>query len=94
MPHHATLIHVLIGEKNITEQMYEWYGPHETWKQKELRYRDFMTDEDVGKVIEVKWRQSNQRIDTFLFRIQNIDCEFRHDLFFPFQPICKWVKTF
>ena len=92
MNKNPTLLRVVLGTKDITKQMYELYGEYDNWNTKEIRYQDFMKKEDVGSILEVKWRQPNKRIDTSLFRILDIDSEFRYDLFFPNQSQMKWVK--
>lgn len=78
-----SLERVLLDENDITERVLKLYGENRDWNNNVIKYRDFLTEKDIGKVLQVKWRRQNGRIECVIIRVRDLDLLFRGDLFFP-----------
>lgn len=69
------LVMVLLDNNDITETFKQIYE-----KSHVLFYRDFLTEKDVGKILQVKWRRHNKRMECVIIRIRDIDSRFAGNL--------------
>ena len=67
------LMEAWLDEENIKERIHLLYGENRDWNQKQIYYRDFVTKEDIGKTLKVRWRHPTKRIDTFISKIIHLD---------------------
>jgi hypothetical protein len=70
----------LLDEEDITDKIRDLYGENRDWNNKVIRYSDFLTEKDVGRILQVKWRRSNGRIESVIIRIRDINSIFYGDL--------------
>lgn len=63
----------LLDEEDITEKLKELYGENRDWNNKVIKYSDFLEKTDVGRLLQVKWRRQNGRIETVIIRIRDIN---------------------
>jgi hypothetical protein len=77
------LLMVLLDKEDITEQMKVLYGEDKNWNHRDIYFKDFATEKDIGKDIQVKWKRQNGRMDCVIVRIRDLESVFRGDLFFP-----------
>jgi len=70
----------LLDEEDITDKIKDLYGENRDWNNNVIRYSDFLTEKDVGRILQVKWRRSNGRIESVIIRIRDINSIFYGDL--------------
>lgn len=77
------LVKVLLDKEDITDHMLALYGEDRNWNHRTIYYKDFVTEKDIGKDIQVKWLRKNGRIDCVITRVRDLNAVFNGDLFFP-----------
>jgi hypothetical protein len=72
----SELLKVLLDNEDITETFKKAEE-----KNQNIKYRDFLTEKDVGKILQIKWRRPpNKRIECIMIRIRDIDSVFGGNL--------------
>jgi hypothetical protein len=77
------LVRVLLDKEDITEQMQTLYGEDKNWNNRTIYFKDFATEKDIGKDLQLKWKRHNGRMDCVIIRIRDLESSFHGDLFFP-----------
>lgn len=75
------LVQATIGSNDITQSVLTLYGEEKDWNHRVVYFKDFLTSNDLGSDLYVKWRRKNGRVDGVIIRIRDLDAVFHGDLF-------------
>ena len=87
------LVQATLDQNDITEHVLTLYGDDREWNHRTIYYKDFLTEDDIGKDLCLKWRRKNGRIDCVITRIRDLNAMFQGDLFHVTSSPAKKLKV-